>query len=184
MVGQGLAGAVEEAIEKAVAAALPGVERRVREAAERGIAAAVAGSAHVLGVSPPASRRAPKATSRKALPAAKVARAKKGPKAKRTPAPKLKRVAAKRKAVSTRHRERRSTEELQALEDAVLAQIEAAPGSTSEKLVEALKAKGLELTSKRIKLPLTRLEDAGKVRHEGAKRFTRYLPAKKKAEKK
>jgi hypothetical protein len=61
---------------------------------------------------------------------------------------------------------------------AMLHQIAETPGMTSEGLVEMLGAKGIETSTREIRLPLRHLLAHRRIERQGDKRFTRYYPVR------
>lgn len=114
------------------------------------------------------------ATSGKA-PSAKAALAAAAPSASRGAAPRAAAAAAK-KAARPRKGGRRSSSEILAELDRIVASVAAAPGQRSEEI-----QKKLGIASKDIERPISIGLAKGLLRKEGEKRATRYFPGKGKA---
>ena len=84
------------------------------------------------------------------------------------------RAAGKRPAAVTRSKRggRRSPNELNAMADQLMAAVTAQPGLRIEEL-----GKAMEIPTRELALPVTKLIKAGKLRREGRKRATKYFPA-------
>ena len=156
------------------------IEDLIRRATEEGIKTAIA-SALASGqlvkpsaskATPPASpaattkaaKKAPVAVAAKSAKAAKVAKA-----AKPAKAPKATKIDKRRKG------QKRSPEELAALEAKLEAFIHANGGKRIEEI-----GKELAIATSELAGPVKKMLDAGRIRSTGERRATRYYPAKKK----
>ena len=86
---------------------------------------------------------------------------------------------AGRKPVSVRRGGRRSTADLEATADAILAHVEANAGARMEEIASAVGS-----VTKDLRRPVQMLLEAGKLRTEGQKRGTQYFAGRKTAAKK
>jgi hypothetical protein len=172
---------VTRTIEAVIATKLPEIEEAAQRAIERGLERALSGreSAPVAAASPvPGVRRVSSPAAKRRADEARAAAARAPAPANKAPAPvNVVRIPPRqppRKVEQVPYR--RSPSEVEQMTIALLHQIAETPGMTSEGLVEQLGAKGIEASTREIRLPLRKLLMHRQVQTRGDKRFTRYYP--------
>jgi hypothetical protein len=169
---------VTRAIDRVLAARMPEIEEAARRAVERGLERALSGhegapAASTSSVS--AAARRPPAVARRPSQGGTRRSTSDG---KRRSAEALAAAARAPANVVRIPVERRSPSQVETMMTSLLLQITETPGMTSEGLVDVLAQKGIQTSTRDLRLPITRLLGLRHIQVRGNKRFTRYYPAR------